>query len=76
MGASPAHDDPFTSDVKVDFNGDNDEGSDAENSPKAQSQQHNAAGASFMEERAFERPAQVSPPCQKAPGYLCIAVCQ
>ena len=75
MGACAAHDDPFTSEVKVDFNGDHDGGSDAENSPKAQSQQQNAAGASFMEDRAFERPVQVSPSCHKAPGYLCIAVC-
>ncbi len=59
MGASPAHDDPFTSDVKVDFDGDDDQGSDGDNSPQAHSRQHNAAGPSFMEGRAFERPAQV-----------------
>ncbi len=59
MGASPAHDDPFTSDVKVDFNGDDDQGSEGDNSPQAHSQQHNAAGPSYMEDRAFERPAQV-----------------
>ncbi len=76
MGASPAHDDPFTSDVKVNFNGDHEEGSDAERRPKAQSQQHTAAGAPFMEDRAFERPAQVRPPRHKAPQQLCITVSQ
>lgn len=67
MGASPAHDDPFTSDVKVDFDGDNDEGSDADNSPQAQSQPHNAAGNAFMEDRTFERPAQVGTLCDVKP---------
>ena len=59
MGASPAHDDPFTSDVKVDFDGDKEEGSDAENSPHAQSQQRNVAGTTFIEDRTFENTAQV-----------------
>ena len=61
MGASPAHDDPFTSDVKVDFDGDKEEGSDAENSPHAQSQQRNVAGTTFIEDRTFESTAQVLP---------------
>ena len=71
MGASPAHDDPFTSDVKVGFDGDDDQGSEGDNSPPAHSQQHNTAGASYLEDRPFERPAQVSLPCHdslQAPG--------
>ena len=72
MGASPAHDDPFTSDVKVDFNGDDDQGSEGDNnSPQAHSQQHNTAGPSYLEDRPFERPAEVSLPCLsslQAPG--------
>ncbi len=65
MGASPQHDNPFTS--RVDFNGDDDQGSEGDNSPRAASQQRNAAGPSYIEDRTFERPAQVSLSCQ----YTC-----
>ena len=66
MGASPAQDDPFTSDVKVDFNGENDQGSEGTNSPQAHSQPHNAPRPSFIEDRTFQRPAQVCPPAIEA----------
>lgn len=78
MGASPAHDDPFTSDVKVDFNGDDDQGSECDNSPQAHSQQRNTAGPTFIEDRTFNRPAQVELPCHmwlRAPGAGLCCIC-
>jgi hypothetical protein len=57
MGASPSHD-PFVSGVKVDFNPDSQERGNADHSPHAHSQTHNAASL-VDQDHAFDGSDQV-----------------